>query len=102
MVRAPQSFQRVLHSDPTLAGWAARRSREEALAERLAVSLDEAGFVVARNEPWSGRDGLIYSAEHHADAHGKAALELEIRQDRAVDPVFRRRLVAAVAAFFAT
>ena len=32
MVRAPQSIQRVLNSDPTLAGWAARRNREEALA----------------------------------------------------------------------
>ena len=32
MVRAPQSIQRVLNSDPTLAGWAARRDHEEALA----------------------------------------------------------------------
>ena len=32
MVRAPQPFQRILRSDATLAGWAARRDREEALA----------------------------------------------------------------------
>ena len=32
MVRAPQLFQRILRSDATLAGWAARRDREEALA----------------------------------------------------------------------
>ena len=32
MVRAPQPFQRILRSDATLAGWAARREREEALA----------------------------------------------------------------------
>ena len=31
MVRAPQALQRVLRSDPTLAGWTARRDREEAL-----------------------------------------------------------------------
>jgi len=32
MIRAPQSLQRILRSDATLAGWAARRDREEALA----------------------------------------------------------------------
>jgi len=32
MVRAPQPFQRILRSDTTLAGWAARREREETLA----------------------------------------------------------------------
>jgi len=32
MVRAPQPLQRILRSDATLAGWAARRDREEVLA----------------------------------------------------------------------
>jgi hypothetical protein len=32
MVRAPQPLQRILRSDATLAGWAARRDREMALA----------------------------------------------------------------------
>jgi hypothetical protein len=32
MIRAPQSLQRILRADATLAGWAARRDRDEALA----------------------------------------------------------------------
>jgi hypothetical protein len=32
MIRAPQPLQRILRSDATLGGWAARRDREEALA----------------------------------------------------------------------
>jgi hypothetical protein len=32
MIRAPQSLQRILRSDATFAGWAARRDRDEALA----------------------------------------------------------------------
>lgn len=75
-------------------------NREDELAERMALHLERAGFAVARNEPWSGKDGLIYSAEHHADRYGKAAIELEVRQDRATDAAFRARLVPVVAAFF--
>lgn len=75
-------------------------NREDELAERMALHLERAGFVVARNEPWSGKDGLIYSAERHADRHGRAALELEVRQDRAMDAAFRAWLVPVVAAFF--
>jgi len=33
MVRFPQPFQRILRSDATLAAWAARREREEALTQ---------------------------------------------------------------------
>lgn len=72
---------------------------EEALAEELRAALDEAGFVVAMNEPWSGKDGLIYSAERHSRRHGRKALEIEARQDCAVDPAFRARLVPVLARF---
>ncbi len=73
--------------------------REEALAEELAATLARAGFVVAMNEPYSGRAGLIYAAERHATTHDRRALEIEVRQDRAVDARFRARLVAALAPF---
>jgi len=33
MVRSPQPLQRILRSDATLAAWASRRDREEALAQ---------------------------------------------------------------------
>ncbi len=48
---------------------------------------------VAYNEPWSGKDGLIYSAETHSRRNHRVALEIEVRQDLAVDPTYRARLI---------
>jgi predicted N-formylglutamate amidohydrolase len=75
--------------------------REDALAAVLAEALAAEGFVVAMNEPYSGKEGLIYAAERHASAHGKHALELEVRQDLAVKPEARARVVAALRRFVA-
>lgn len=66
---------------------------EHEAGERLARALEPLG-PVALNEPYSGKDGLIYSAQRHADASGKRPLEIEVRQDLAVDPAFRRELIA--------
>lgn len=74
--------------------------REEDLAERTAAVLRDAGMIVAMNQPWSGKDGLIYSVERHADAHGRRALELEVRQDLATEPGFRKKLVRALKTLF--
>jgi predicted N-formylglutamate amidohydrolase len=64
------------------------------LATRLAASL---GQPVAMNEPWSGKNGLMYSCHSHADRHQAMALELEVRQDLLVQPDFRARLVPVLA-----
>ena len=69
---------------------------EEELAEDLALALRRERLIVDLNEPYSGRAGLIYSADRHARAHGRRALELEVRQDLAVEDVFRRRLIAVL------
>ena len=53
----------------------------EAHAERLVAALAGEGFAVARNEPYSGFAGLIYSARRHGRAHGVVYLELEVRSD---------------------
>lgn len=50
-------------------------------AERLLGALAGEGFAVARNEPYSGLAGLIYSARRHGRAHGVVYLELEVRND---------------------
>jgi predicted N-formylglutamate amidohydrolase len=71
--------------------------REQALAERLAARLGAVGFAVRLNEPYSGREGMIYAARRHAQSHGRRALELELRQDLAADRAARRELVAALA-----
>ncbi|HEY6878905.1 MAG TPA: N-formylglutamate amidohydrolase [Polyangiales bacterium] len=75
-------------------------NHEERLAHQLGAILSEEFERVAYNEPWSGRAGLIYSAERHSGRHGRLALELEVRQDRAVDPAFRARLIPVLARFF--
>ena len=70
--------------------------RDVDLAERVGSAIAETGLVVGMNEPYSGRQGMMYSAERHADAAGKRALELEVRQDLAVVAAVRGQLVDAV------
>lgn len=74
---------------------------EEEVALLLLRHLEEAGFHVLANEPWSGKDGLAYSAVRHARELGRQALEIEARQDLIVDESFADRLAGALASFFA-
>ncbi len=53
----------------------------EPVARRLAAQLDQEGFVVALNEPYSGLEGLIFAANRHGREHGVIYLEIELRQD---------------------
>jgi len=69
---------------------------EAALAEVVRQALDASGFRVAMNEPYSGKDGLMYSVDRHARRHGRRALELEMRQDLAVVRRSRRLVAEAV------
>jgi predicted N-formylglutamate amidohydrolase len=62
------------------------------LAGTLADALAAAGLVVRHNEPYSGLDGLIYSARVHGTRHGLRYVELEVnngllRDDAGVDAV---------------
>lgn len=50
-------------------------------AWHLEGALAEEGFESVLNAPYSGRDGLIYSAQRHGRAHDLVYLELEVRQD---------------------
>jgi predicted N-formylglutamate amidohydrolase len=50
-------------------------------AWRLEGALAEQGFETALNAPYSGHDGLVYSASRHGRAFGLVYLELEVRQD---------------------
>ncbi len=52
----------------------------EAIARRLARNLESRGLTTALNEPYSGRRGLIYSAERHGLHHQVVYLELEVNQ----------------------
>lgn len=70
---------------------------EEALAEELAAGLAARGHRVGLNEPYSGKDGLMYVGERHAERHRRRAIELEVRQDLAIDPLFRAEFVPLLA-----
>jgi predicted N-formylglutamate amidohydrolase len=73
--------------------------QEEELARELRDLLARTGRRVALNEPWSGKDGLIYSAERHAGTYRLRALELEVRQDLAVDAEFRAEILPPLVEF---
>lgn len=57
-----------------------------AIADRMAALMRREGFHTALNEPYSGFDGLMYSAQRHGNAHGVVYLEVEIRQDLLAQP----------------
>lgn len=96
------SFTPVYQGQPREVELGVLFNRDEADALALGAALALHFPKVAFNEPWSGRAGLIYSAERHAGKHGRLALELEVRQDRAVDPVYRAELVRVLAGFFSS
>lgn len=70
---------------------------DEALARHVAPVFEEHGFQTALDAPYSGRGGLMYSVQHHATQAGRAAIEIELRQDRTVDPEYQQRMVVALA-----
>jgi predicted N-formylglutamate amidohydrolase len=75
----------------------------EAHAARLAEDLERSGFSVRMNEPYSGFEGLIFSAQSHGRRFGREYLELEINngllRDEASARKLARRVAAAVANF---
>lgn len=71
--------------------------RDESLALQIADALHhEGGWKVALNEPYSGRNGLMYAPDRHAMHHGRPAVEFEIRQDIANDPTRHADLVRSI------
>jgi predicted N-formylglutamate amidohydrolase len=52
--------------------------RYEDLAQEVGQRLHRKEYRVRYNEPYSGLDGLIFSARSHGDRHGLLYLELEI------------------------
>lgn len=51
------------------------------LGFRVAEGLQGEGFEIALNEPYSGKNGMMFSAYRHAFEHQREALEFELRQD---------------------
>lgn len=55
--------------------------RFDEMALRWVETLRAQGIRTEANAPYSGKDGLIYSAARHGDTHSLPYLELEVRQD---------------------
>jgi len=64
-----------------------------ALGELFAAELSARGWRTALNEPYSGAQGFAFSPEDHGARHRRPALELEIRQDLALDQDSQAKLV---------
>jgi predicted N-formylglutamate amidohydrolase len=52
----------------------------ESVACRLAKEIESEDLIVALNEPYSARNGLMYAATRHGSNHAMVHLELEINQ----------------------
>ncbi len=66
-------------------------------AEQVAAALRAGGFAVRLNEPYSGKAGLIYSAQRHGRHAATEYLELEINNARLRQPDAARDLAGRVA-----
>jgi predicted N-formylglutamate amidohydrolase len=66
-------------------------------AWRLEGALAAEGFAAVLNAPYSGLDGLIYSANLHGRAHELVYLELEVRQDLIDEPAKARSVAVRIA-----
>jgi predicted N-formylglutamate amidohydrolase len=60
--------------------------RHDALAQEVGQRCDHDGYRVRYNEPYSGLEGLIFSARHHGERHGLVYLELEINNSLIMQP----------------
>lgn len=65
-------------------------------ARRVGQALAEAGLAVRYNEPYSGLDGLIFSARTHGTRHGARYLELEVNNALLRDASGVERIATAV------
>ena len=54
--------------------------RYDPIAQRFAGHLRNVGFKTALNEPYSGKDGMMYAMSLHGQRHNVVYLELEGRQ----------------------
>ena len=55
--------------------------QHDELAEALNAAIADAGLITGLNVPYSGKEGLIYSAHRHGTAHDVPYIEIEARQD---------------------
>jgi len=70
------SFTELYEGEPRSLEVGVLFDTEDVLAAEMARRLTAAGFRTALNEPYSGKEGLIYSVDLHARRHGRRPLEI--------------------------
>jgi len=71
---------------------------DEKICERISNRLLQDGFDTRINEPWSGKEGFMYSASSLAIAQPqrRRAVMLELRNDLAIDFEWRNRVALSL------
>ena len=105
LLRQHRAFLLSIHSFTPLLNGRERRFDAGVLfdewvddAQRFGAALSENGLRVRYNEPYSGLDGLIYSARRHGQQHQVRYLELEINNRLLREPPSVRRVAEQVSA----
>ncbi|MDP2311093.1 MAG: N-formylglutamate amidohydrolase [Pseudomonadota bacterium] len=75
------SFTPVFRDDTRAMEAGVLFDQHDDVAEGLLRALRAQGIKAEANEPYSGKAGLIYSANRHGTNHGLPYLEIEVRQD---------------------
>jgi len=89
MVVGMHSFTPLYEGEPREVEIGVLYDDDDAMGEAWAEILAQSPYEVRRNQPYTGKKGMMYSPQHHATSQGRVAVEMEIRQDLASDPVHR-------------
>jgi len=92
MLLAVHSFTPQLGSDKREMDVGVLFDHYEPVALRLRDEIKAEGLKVALNEPYSGRNGLMYAAHLHGSSHGTVHLELELNQALINTPAAARKM----------
>lgn len=98
VLMAVHTFTPLYEGEPRTLEVGVLFDRDERLAEDVGAAIAKTGLKVGMNEPYSGKLGMMFSADHHARKHGRATVEIEVRQDLAVEAVVREKLSQALSA----
>jgi predicted N-formylglutamate amidohydrolase len=78
MLLSIHSFTPIMHKKERRFDLGVLFDRFDDLAYEVGKQLQHTGHSVRYNEPYSGYDGLIFSARSHGERHGLVYLELEV------------------------
>jgi predicted N-formylglutamate amidohydrolase len=92
MLLSVHSFTPQLGSEKRTMDVGVLFDHHEPVARRLQVEIAAEGLRVELNQPYSGRNGLMYAAHLHGSSHGAAHLELELNQALLSTPADARKM----------